>query len=114
MSHAGRPYLTLSPRLFKSLLALHIMFSVGLLGDSAGYLAVVIYGTIAADPAIAGASFHILRMLAFVFGIPLSLRSPDNGGPYWSLHEMGSVPLHMGNDETPFDRVRHSCGSARP
>jgi hypothetical protein len=48
------------------------MVSVGLLGDSAGYLAVAIRGAISNDPLIANSSYQTLRMFAFVFGIPLS------------------------------------------
>jgi uncharacterized membrane protein len=68
----GRPRMTLSSSLRKVVLTLHIIVSVGLLGDSAGYLAVAIRGATATDPAIAAASFQMLRMFSFVFGIPLS------------------------------------------
>jgi Predicted integral membrane protein (DUF2269) len=64
--------MTLSSSLRKVVLTLHIIVSVGLLGDSAGYLAVAIRGATATDPAIAAASFQMLRMFSFVFGIPLS------------------------------------------
>lgn len=63
---------SVSPRLFKTLLTLHILVSVSLLGDSAGYLAVAIHGAQVTDPLTAKASYEILQMLAFVFGIPLS------------------------------------------
>lgn len=56
----------------KALLTLHIVVSVGLLGDSAGYLAIALHGAGAANPSTAMASYRILQMLAFVFGIPLS------------------------------------------
>lgn len=56
----------------KTILTLHIIVSVGLLGDSAGYLAVAIYGANVSDPLTARACYEILQMLAFVFGIPLS------------------------------------------
>src|SRR5215510_13464227 len=67
-----RPWLALSPTSLKVFLTLHIIVSVGLLGDSAGYLAVAIHGAAAPDPATARASYQILQMFAFVFGIPLS------------------------------------------
>src|SRR5262245_14525778 len=67
-----RPWLALSQTSLKVLLTLHIIVSVGLLGDSAGYLAVAIHGSTAQDPATARASYQILQMFAFVFGIPLS------------------------------------------
>jgi len=61
-----------SPILIKTILTLHIIVSVGLLGDSAGYLAVAIHAANVTDPLMAKASYQILQMLAFVFGIPLS------------------------------------------
>src|SRR5262249_46621393 len=74
MSHRlwRRPWLAWSPTSLKVFLTLHIIVSVGLLGDSAGYLAVAIHGAAAPDPATARASYQILQMFAFVFGIPLS------------------------------------------
>ena len=64
--------LALSPFLRKLLLTVHIIFSVGLFGDSAGYLAVAIRGDTSSDASIANSSYQTLRMFAFVFGIPLS------------------------------------------
>lgn len=60
----------LSPFSKKLVLTIHIMVSVGLLGDSAGYLAVAI--AVTDDPLLARASYQMLQMFAFVFGIPLS------------------------------------------
>ena len=68
----SRESFSLSPFMRKLVLTVHIIVSVGLLGDSAGYLAVAIRGAAAADPTVAHASFEMLRMFAFVFGIPLS------------------------------------------
>lgn len=70
--HAGRRRFQLSPFMRKLVLTVHIMLSVGLLGDSAGYLAVAIQGATTDDLAIAHASYQMLRMFAFVFGVPLS------------------------------------------
>lgn len=63
---------SVSPNLFKTILTVHIIVSVGLVGDSAGYLAVAIHGANISDPSAAHTSYQILKMLAFVFGIPLS------------------------------------------
>lgn len=63
---------SVSPKLFKTVLTLHILLSVGLVGDSAGYLAVAIHGANVTDPQTARATYQILQMLAFIFGIPLS------------------------------------------
>lgn len=61
-----------SATLIKSVLTFHIIVAVSLLGDSAGYLAIAIHGARLDDPVAATASYEILQMLAFVFGIPLS------------------------------------------
>lgn len=61
-----------SPVLLKAVLTLHIIVSVGLLGDSAGYLAIAVHASNAVDPTAARESYRILQMVAFVFGIPLS------------------------------------------
>ena len=50
----------------------HIMMSVGLLGDSAGFLAVSIRAARTDDPAAVLELIRVLNMFAFVFGIPLS------------------------------------------
>jgi hypothetical protein len=53
-------------------LTTHIIVSVGLLGDSAGYLAVAVRGATSSDPVVATSAYQMLRMFAFVFGVPLS------------------------------------------
>src|SRR5215831_16879609 len=85
-----RPW-SLSQASLKVLLTFHIIVSVGLLGDSAGYLAVAIHGSTAKDPATARASYQILQMFAFVFGIPLSFAALITGlllslVTTWSVH----------------------------
>src|SRR5499426_562548 len=85
-----RPWLALSPTSLKVFLTLHIIVSVGLLGDSAGYLAVAIHASTTSDPATARASYQILQMFAFVFGIPLSFAALITGlllslGTRWSV-----------------------------
>jgi hypothetical protein len=70
--HAGEKRFQLSPFSRKLVLTIHILVSVGLFGDSAGYLAVAIRGAATSDPAIAQASYETLRMFAFMFGVPLS------------------------------------------
>jgi hypothetical protein len=73
----SRPALSRVQR--KLLLTIHIIVSVGLLGDSAGYLAVAIRGAMSADPLVANSSYQILPMFAFVFGIPLSFAALLSG-----------------------------------
>jgi len=55
-----------------TLLTAHIVVSVALLGDSAGFLAVAIRTSTIEDPTIARDSVRTLNMFSFVFGIPLS------------------------------------------
>jgi hypothetical protein len=54
------------------LLTAHILVSVGLLGDVAGFLAVAIRANGTDDPEVARASYDILAMFSTFFGIPLS------------------------------------------
>src|SRR5690606_32084843 len=68
----GQKRFLLSPFSKRLVLTIHIMVSVSLLGDSAGYLAVAIRGAVTDDPLLAHASYQMLQMFAFVFGIPLS------------------------------------------
>ena len=84
------PLFTLSPSLRKVVLTAHIAVSVGLLGDSAGYLAVAVRAAATADPTIAEVSYQTLRMFALVFGIPLSFAALLTGlllgmGTRWGL-----------------------------
>lgn len=68
-----------SPTFFKLMLTLHIIVSVGLLGDSAGYLAVAIHAANVPDPLAARESYRILQLFAFMFGIPLSFAALITG-----------------------------------
>jgi uncharacterized membrane protein len=61
-----------APRLRATILTAHIMISVGLLGDSAGFLAVAIRASRSDDPAAVLEMIRVLNMFAFYFGIPLS------------------------------------------
>jgi len=67
-----RPRVELPPPVRRAVLTVHIIVAVGLLGDSAGYLAVAIRGASTTDAALAHASYQLLEMFSFVFGIPLS------------------------------------------
>lgn len=58
--------------LIKYALSLHIIVSVALLGDSAGYLAIAIKASQQTDPLVIKTHYEILQMLGFVFGVPLS------------------------------------------
>jgi hypothetical protein len=73
---AGR---TLSPRARRAVLTVHIIASVGLLGDVAAVLAVNIRAATATDPGFASASYELLQMFSLVFGIPLSFTALISG-----------------------------------
>src|SRR5215468_2214176 len=62
----------LSRRARNALLTAHIMVSVGLLGDSAGFLAVAIRAARAGSAAVMVEMVRVLKMFAWTFGVPLS------------------------------------------
>ena len=62
----------LGRRTRKLLLSVHIAVSVGLLGDSAGFLAVALRAASSHDPAFVAAAHKLLGTFALYFGIPLS------------------------------------------
>ena len=66
-------------RVRHAVLTAHIMMSVGLLGDSAGFLAVAIRAATTQDSAAVVEQIRVLRMFAFVFGIPLSFAALLSG-----------------------------------
>lgn len=53
--------------------------SVGLLGDSAGFLAVAIRAAVTVDTGVMVEMIRVLRTFAFAFGIPLSFASLLSG-----------------------------------
>ena len=63
----------MSKNLRRTVLTAHIVASVGLLGDSAGFLAVAVQTATTTDPAVEAASRDTLSMFSAVFGIPLSV-----------------------------------------
>lgn len=68
-----------SPTRRKWTLTVHIVASVGLLGDTA---AILVLGTVAArtgDPHLAHASYRFMRLLIPMFGIPLTLIALTSG-----------------------------------
>jgi hypothetical protein len=68
-----------SQSLRRALLTAHIIISVGLLGDSAGFLAVSIRAARLDDPASVRELVKTLQMFSVVFGIPLSFGSLISG-----------------------------------
>lgn len=95
---AVQPDRTVGRRRFRrgtrnTVLTAHIVVSVGLLGDSAGFLAVAIRRALSDDAAFVTASHDLLGTFAFVFGIPLSF-----------LALLTGVALGLG---TPWGIFRH-------
>ncbi len=69
----------LSQRARHTLLTAHIVVSVGLLGDAAGYLAVAIRTSTLDDPVLVRDSVRTLNMFSLLFGIPLSFAALITG-----------------------------------
>src|SRR4051794_18988691 len=63
----------------RALLTLHIVASVGLLGDCAAIVAINVRAATTSDPALAAAAYDLLSMFPVLFGIPLSLLSLVTG-----------------------------------
>jgi hypothetical protein len=76
---AAAPRLRLSPSLRRAVLTVHIIASVGLLGDCAAVLAVNVRAATTGDPGLAAASYDLLAMFSVVFGIPLSMAALTSG-----------------------------------
>lgn len=74
-------------------LTIHVVVSVGLLGDSAGFLAVAIRRALSDDSAFVDASHDVLGTFALFFGIPLSF-----------LALLTGIALGLG---TPWGVLRH-------
>ena len=98
----------------RSVLTAHIIASVGLLGDSAGFLAVAIRAATTDDPALAAASYELLEMFSVVFGIPLSMISLATGitlgmGTKWGVlrHSWVTAKLVLVARRDPRRRARH-------
>lgn len=83
-----------------ALLTAHIVVSVGLLGDSAGYLAVAIRTSTLDDPALVRDSLRTLNMFSLVFGIPLSFAALLTGialgiGTRWGVFRYPWVTIKL-------------------
>jgi uncharacterized membrane protein len=69
----------MSPSVRRAVLTVHIIAAVGLLGDCAGVLAINVRAATTGDPGLAAASYELLDMFGFVFGIPLSMTALATG-----------------------------------
>ncbi len=92
---------TLSRRARHAVLTAHIVMSVGLLGDSAGYLAVAVRTRTIDDPVLAHDSVKTLNMFSLIFGIPLSIGALLTGlalgiGTRWGVFRYPWVVAKLG------------------
>lgn len=86
------PRLRFGPRLRNLVLTVHIAVSVGLLGDSAGFLAVAIRHVTSDDPLFRDHTRDLLGMFALSFGIPFSFLALLTGlalgiGTRWGIFQ---------------------------
>jgi Predicted integral membrane protein (DUF2269) len=91
----------LSARSRKALLTVHIVASVGLLGDVAGFLAVTLRAVAIDDPELARASYDVLALFSAAFGIPLSFIALATGlalglGGKWGVLRYPWVTIKLG------------------
>jgi uncharacterized membrane protein len=83
-------FFTIAARPRRALLTVHVVASVGLLGEIAGFLAVALRAARSDDPAFAAAAYELLATFTVVFGIPLSFIALGTGvalglGTKWGL-----------------------------
>jgi hypothetical protein len=88
------PRWPLSPPTRRWLLTVHIIASVGLLGDVAAVLAINVRAATTSDPVLAASAYELLDMFSVLFGIPLSLASLLSGltlgfGTKWGVLRHG-------------------------
>lgn len=84
-----------------ALITTHIVVSVGLLGDSAGFLAVAVRRAASQDSEFRGAARELLAMFALYFGIPLSLLAMLTGtvlalSTSWGIFRHAWVMIKLG------------------
>lgn len=94
------PALRLSPALRRSVLTVHIIASVGLLGDCAALVAINVRAATTSDPELAASAYELLTMFSVVFGIPLSFASLVTGvtlglGSKWGVVRYGWVAAKL-------------------
>ena len=95
-----KPTLTLPPRLRRSVLTVHVVASVGLLGTTAALVAINVRAATTPDPALAASAYELLTMFSLVFGIPLSFASLLSGvalglSSKWGVIRTGWVAIKL-------------------
>ena len=105
--------LRLAPSPRRALLTLHTVVAVGLLGDSAGFLAIAIRAAATDDPQLAASSYELLRMFSYVFGIPLSFATLVTGAALGLTSKWGHPAVPMDDRQAASHRLRHPRRRAR-
>jgi len=87
-------------RIRQTILTAHVIMSVGLLGDSAGFLAIAIRAARTDDPAAILEQIKVLDMFSVVFGIPLSFAALLTGlalglGTRWGVFRYPWVTIKL-------------------
>jgi Predicted integral membrane protein (DUF2269) len=95
-----RARIRLRPGVRRSLLTLHIVAGVGLLGTVSTVVAINIRAATTADPELAAASYELLAMFTVLFGIPLSMISLATGvllgfGSAWGVFRYAWVTTKL-------------------
>src|SRR4051794_8209349 len=90
----------LTPAARRAVLTVHIIASVGLLGDCALIVATNVRAATTADPQLAASSYELLGMFTVLFGIPLSFTSLLSGvalglGSKWGVVRHGWVAAKL-------------------
>jgi hypothetical protein len=98
---AVRPRWPLSPSVRRAVLCVHIVASVGLLGDCAVLLATSVRAASTDDPQLAASAYELMSMFSLVFGIPLSFASLLSGlalgwGTKWGVLRYAWVTIKLG------------------
>ncbi|AYY12601.1 hypothetical protein EF847_07660 [Actinobacteria bacterium YIM 96077] len=80
----------LRPHTRKTILVIHVIASVALLGEVWTLVALNLYSTLAADNELARAAYQLMDVLVFAGGIPLSMTALVTGvalalGSHWGL-----------------------------
>lgn len=80
----------LRPRPRKTIVVIHVIASVALLGEVWGLVALNLYATTTADRELAHAAYRLMEVLVFAGGIPLSMIALISGivlavGSHWGL-----------------------------
>jgi hypothetical protein len=94
------PRWPMSRSLRRTLLTVHIIASVGLLGDTAAVLLINVRAAATDDPALAAASYDLLATFSAVFGIPLSMAALLTGiamgmGTKWGVLRHGWTTVKL-------------------